>query len=176
MASLRLESSVDAPRIRELLEASFPGPDEADLVDNLRRDGDMVLSFVAEADGFLIGHVLFSRVIVDREPRSSQALALAPLAVHTDYRHRGIGTRLGREAHARLAAMDETLSIVVGEPAYYSRFGYSHHRAARFESEYQSPYLMALSFGAASWEGRLVYPRAFSLLSEDAPLQTDDRI
>jgi putative acetyltransferase len=173
---MRLESAGDAPQIRKLLEASFPGHDEADLVDNLRRDGDIVLSLVAEADGCVIGQVLFSRVSVNGEAGSQPAVALAPLAVHTEYRRRGIGTRLVREAHACLADKGETLSIVVGEPAYYSRFGYSHHRAARFESEYQSPYLMALSFGPAPWDGRLVYPRAFSLLSEDAPLQADDRI
>jgi putative acetyltransferase len=176
MASLRLESAGDAPRLRELLEASFPGPDEADLVDNLRRDGDTVLSLVAEADGFVVGYVLFSRISINGEAGSRQAVALAPLAVLTQFQKQGIGTRLVREAHARLGAMGETLSIVVGEPGYYSRFGYSHCRAARFESEYQSPYLMALSFGAAPWEGRLVYPRAFSLLSEYAPLQADDRI
>src|SRR5688572_8853931 len=105
MASLRLESSVDAPRIRELLEASFPGHDEAALVDNLRQDGDLVLSRVAEADGFVIGHVLFSRVSVNGEAGSQQAVALAPLAVDPAYQHQGIGTRLVREAHARLAAM-----------------------------------------------------------------------
>jgi putative acetyltransferase len=176
MAFLRLESAGDAPQIRALLEASFPGHDEAALVDNLRRDGDTVLSLVAEADGLVIGHVLFSRVTVEREPGSSQALALAPLAVHPDHQRQGTGTRLVREAHACLAEMGETLSIVVGEPAYYSRFGYSHRRAARFKSQYQSPYLMALSFGAAPWEGRLLYPHAFSLLREDAPLQADDRI
>jgi putative acetyltransferase len=176
MISLRLESAADAPQIRKLLEASFPGHDEAGLVDNLRRQGDMVLSLVAEADALVIGHVLFSRVTVEGEPGSSPALALAPLAVHPDYQHQGIGTRLVREGHACLAEMGETLSIVVGEPAYYSRFGYNHRRAARFESKYQSPYLMALSFGPAPWEGRLVYPRAFSLLSEDAPLQADHRV
>jgi putative acetyltransferase len=176
MASLRLESPRDAPFIRELLQASFPGHDEADLVDKLRRDGDIVLSLVAEADGLLIGHVLFSRVIVSGEAGSQQAVALAPLAVLTEHRQRGIGTGLVREAHGRVAAMGETLSIVVGEPGYYSRFGYSNQRAARFESEYQSPYLMAVSFGAAPCEGRLVYPRAFSLLSQDASLQADDRV
>jgi len=176
MALLRLESPGDAPFIRELLEASFPDPDEADLVDNLRRDGDVVLSLVAEAGGLVIGHVLFSRVSVNGEAGSQQAVALAPLAVLTEYRQQGIGTGLVRDAHGRLAAMGEALSIVVGEPAYYTRFGYSHQRAAHFESEYQSPYLMAVCFGAAPAEGRLVYPRAFSLVSEDASLQADHRV
>ena len=54
------------------------------------------------------------------------------------------------------------------------RVGYSNRRVAGFESEYQSPYLMGLSFGAAPWEGRLVYPPAFAALSEDAPLRAHD--
>ena len=45
-----------------------------------------------------------------------------------------------REAHACLAALGETLSVVLGEPGYYGRFGYTNRRAARFECEYQSPY------------------------------------
>jgi putative acetyltransferase len=175
-ATIRLEGRGDAPQIRDLLEASIPGYGEADLVDLLRRDGDIVLSLVAEEDDFVIGHVLFSRLMVENEAGSSPAVALAPLAVYTEYQQHGIATRLVREAHACLAAMGETLSVVLGEPGYYGRFGYSHRRAAHFESAYQSPYLMALSFGAAPWEGRLVYPRAFSLLGDDASLQTDDRV
>jgi putative acetyltransferase len=176
MASFRLEAQGDAPQIRELLEASFPGYGEADLVDVLRRDGDIVLSLVAEESDFIIGHILFSRLMVEGQAGSARAVALAPLAVYTEYQQQGIATRLVREGHACLAAMGETLSVVLGEPSYYGRFGYSHRRAAQFESDYQSPYLMALSFGAAPWEGRLVYPRAFSLLSEDASLQADDRV
>jgi putative acetyltransferase len=174
MASFRLEAQGDATQIRELLEASFPGYGEADLVDVLRRDGDIVLSLVAEESDFIIGHILFSRLTVEGQAGTSRAVALAPLAVYTEYQQHGIATRLVREGHACLAAMGETLSVVLGEPTYYGRFGYSHRRAANFDSDYQSPYLMALSFGAAPWEGRLLYPRAFSLLSEDASLQADD--
>jgi putative acetyltransferase len=176
MASIRLEGRGDAPQIRDLLEASFPNDSEADLVDMLRRDGDMVLSLVAEEDDFVIGHVLFSRLVVETDAGSASAVALAPLAVYTEYQQQGVATRLVREGHACLAAMGETLSVVLGEPSYYGRFGYSHRRAAHFESDYQSPYLMALSFGAAPWEGRLVYPRAFGLLGEDASLPPDDRV
>jgi putative acetyltransferase len=72
--------------------------------------------------------------------------------------------------------MGITLSVVVGEPSYYGRFGYTNRRAALFECHYQSAYLMALSFGAAPWEGRLAYPKAFALLDQDAETEADHRV
>jgi putative acetyltransferase len=110
----------------------------------------------------------------DEEPFT--AVALAPLAVYPEYQNQGLATRLVREGHACLAAMGVKLSVVLGEPSYYGRFGYAHRRASLFASDYQSPYLMAISFGAAPWEGRLVYPDAFAALSDDAALQADDRV
>ena len=172
----RLEEPADALQIRDLLLASFPGFGEADLVSRLRRDGDMVLSLVAEDDGVVVGFVGFSRLRVDGAATQFHAVALAPLAVYPEYQQQGVATRLIRDGHACLAAIGETLSVVVGEPDYYRRFGYSNHRVARFTSDYQSPYLLGLSFGAAPWEGRLIYPPAFAKLSEDAALQADDRV
>ena len=176
MALIRLEGPGDQPAIRDLLEAAFPDRAEADLVDALRRTRALALSLVAEMDDYVVGHVAFSRLFVEEGVARSKAVALAPLAVYTEYQDKGIATRLVREAHAVLASRGETLSVVLGEPQYYRRFGYSHARAARFECEYQSPYLMAVSFGAAPYEGRLVYPPPFAALSEDASLQAHHRV
>lgn len=176
MPLFRLEEPADIPQIRDILEASFPGFGEADLVEALRRDGDLILSLVAEDEGIVIGSICFSRLTIEGGEAPFPAVALAPLAVYPEYQQQGVATRLVREAHACVAAMGETLSIVLGEPGYYSRFGYSNRRAAHFISDYQSPYLMALSFGAAPWEGTLVYPRGFAALTEDAQIQAHDRI
>ncbi|MGH6924722.1 MAG: GNAT family N-acetyltransferase [Propylenella sp.] len=174
LAIMRLEEPRDAGQIRDLLEASFPGFGEAILVDRLRSDGDIDLSLVAEDQGVVIGYIAFSRLVIEGSEHPFHAVALAPLAVYPEYQQQGVATQLVREGHACLAAMGVTLSVVVGEPGYYGRFGYSNRRAARFDCEYQSPYLMALSFGAAPWEGRLVYPKAFQLLSEDAAAKAHD--
>lgn len=173
---IRLEEPRDRDAVRDLLAACFPGFGEADLVDQLRRDGDIVLSLAAEDEGVVIGYVAFSRLKIEGGEGTSPAVALAPLAVYTEYQSQGVATRLVREGHACLAYMGEKLAVVLGEPGYYGRFGYSHRRAAHFDSQYQSPYLMAISFGGAPWEGRLVYPAAFSVLTDDAPLQADDRV
>lgn len=172
--SIRMEQPSDATQIRDLVEASFPGLGEARLVDRLRSDGDLVLSLVAEDGGVVVGYIAFARIIVEGAEAPFSAVALAPLAVYSDYQGQGVATQLVREGHACLAFLGETLSVVLGEPQYYGRFGYSNRRVAGFESEYQSAYLMGLSFGAAPWEGRLVYPTAFGALAEDAPLQAHD--
>lgn len=177
MAQIRLEGPGDVPEIRDLLEACFPGFGEADLVDTLRSDGDIVLSLAAEDENVVVGYIAFSRLFVEGDDGRASAVALAPLAVYPEYQQQGIATRLIRDGHACLAAMGEKLSVVVGEPGYYTRFGYSHRRAAGFECDYQSPYLMAISFGAAPSVGRLIYPAAFAALGGgDATLQADDRV
>ncbi len=89
------------------------------------------------------------------------AVALAPLAVEPSFHGTGIGGALIREAHLRLKDAGETLSIVLGEPAYYGRFGYAHDRAAGFDSDYQCDALQALAWNdAAPTTGALVYARA----------------
>ena len=74
---------------------------------------------------------------------------------------RGIGGALIREAHIRLKDAGETLAVVLGDPAYYGRFGYSHARAEKFDSEYQGDALQALDLGRGAEAGRLVYASAF---------------
>ena len=61
--------------------------------------------------------------------------------------------------------------MVLGDPAYYGRFGYTHERAAKFESDYQCEALQALAWGDAPESGRLVYASAFS--SDSQPDQLD---
>ncbi|RWF10402.1 MAG: N-acetyltransferase, partial [Mesorhizobium sp.] len=94
--------------------------------------------------------------------KSFSAVALAPLAVEPSFHGTGIGGALIREAHIRLKEAGEALAVVLGDPAYYGRFGYSHARAEKFESEYQGEALQALAWGEAPETGRLVYASAFS--------------
>lgn len=159
---IRPEEPKDREAIRALLVGAFASRVEANLVDALRDAGDIVLSLVAERTGEIRGHILFSRLIVQNADDAFSAVSLAPLAVHPDHQGEGIGTALVDDAHLRLERLGERLAVVLGDPAYYGRFGYTHERAEGFESAYQGAGLQALAWANAPHSGRLDYARAFS--------------
>jgi putative acetyltransferase len=162
MMSIRAATPRDREAIRLVEEHAFGQQTEAGLVDALVRDGDAVVELVAEEEGQVVGHVLFSRLLVEQAGGSFAAVALAPLAVEPSFHGTGIGGALVREAHIRLKNAGEKLAVVLGDPAYYGRFGYSHARAGKFESDYQCEALQALTWGEAPESGRLVYAPAFN--------------
>ena len=159
---IRTATLADRTEIRTLLEAAFGQPDEATLVGALVSAGEAVLELVAETNGRIIGHILFSRLTVEGGERGFRPVALAPLAVAPEHQRLGIGAALVEDAHNRLSEAGERLSIVLGDPAYYGRFGYAHARAGAFDSDYQCDALQALAWGDAPKRGRLVYPAPFA--------------
>lgn len=162
MTSIRAATPRDREAIRLVEEHAFAQQAEAGLVDALVESGDAVVELVAVEDGQVVGHVLFSRLFVEQDGKEFPAVALAPLAVEPNFHGTGIGGALIREAHIKLRDAGEKLSLVLGEPAYYGRFGYTHSRAAKFESDYQCEALQALAWDDAPESGRLVYASAFS--------------
>ena len=159
---IRPAEPADRAGIRDVELQAFGQPAEADLVEALVAAGDVVLELVAMSEDEIVGHVLFSRLFVENGTDRFPAVALAPLSVKPKRQDSGIGTALVEAAHALLKDAGETLSIVLGEPSYYGRFGYAHERAAAFASDYQCEALQALAWGDAPMAGRLVYARAFS--------------
>lgn len=159
--TVRPAVSEDRAAIRIVEARAFGRDDEADLVEALVAAGDDVLELIAEQDGRIVGHVLFTRLKVRGAAQDISAVALAPLAVLPEFRKAGIGSALVEEAHRLLQGRGETLAVVLGDPAYYRRFGYSHARAAGFDSVFQCAELMALAWGDAPFGGRLVYAPAF---------------
>jgi putative acetyltransferase len=162
MISIRTAQPRDRAAIRLVEEHAFGQKAEAGLVDALVDRGDAVVELVAEEDGQVVGHILFSRLYVVQGHKKFSAVALAPLAVEPSFHGSGIGGALIREAHVRLKAAGEKLSVVVGDPAYYGRFGYSHERARKFESDYQGEAMQAVAWHEAPDSGRLAYAVAFS--------------
>ncbi|QNE32719.1 N-acetyltransferase [Sphingomonas sp. NBWT7] len=144
--AIRPAAAADVPRIDALLRACFPAPDEADLVRELCLAGDMVLTMVAddEATGETVGAVVFSRMAVSVNDRPVAAVALAPIAVAPAYRRQGVADALIHAAHERLEAAGVVLSFVLGDPAFYARFGYDAAVARNFASPYAGEHLMAL--------------------------------
>jgi putative acetyltransferase len=160
--TIRPEAGADMAAIHAVNVAAFRGEVEAALVDRLRADGDLVLSLVAEINGRIVGHIAFSRLTIAASHGDFAAVSLAPLAVHPDFQHRGIASELVAAAHRILRERGETLSIVVGHPDYYPRFGYNRVRAEGFESAYQGDAFMACAFAEAPRNGSVKYPAAFS--------------
>lgn len=136
---IRPEAPGDAAAVSALLTRAFGGPAEADLVDRLRADGDAAISLVADRGG-VCGHVLLSPMVAP-----FPALALAPLAVAPERQRQGIGAAL---VTAALAAAAEWRAVfVLGDPAYYGRFGFDAALAAGFDSPYAGPHLMVRPLG-----------------------------
>jgi putative acetyltransferase len=135
---------------------------EADLIDGLRAGGSSVFSLVAVAGGHLVGHVMYSQL-----EHPDCALGLAPVAVAAAWRRRGIAATLIREGLSRARADGWASVFVLGDPAYYNRFGFAASLADGFVSPYAGPHLMALALrsGAlAERSGDLRYPPAFAAL------------
>jgi putative acetyltransferase len=154
----------DAPGIRAVHVAAFPTAVEADLVEQLHRDGDVVLSLVAAEGETIIGHVLLSRLTADGDGRAVRAVGLAPVAVLPDRQRQGIGAALVAEAVARMRGEGEDFVFLLGAPAYYRRFGFAPETAAPFASPYAGPYFMALALcdAAVPESGRADYAAAFA--------------
>ena len=159
---IRPEAADDAGSVRDVLRAAFQGEAEATLADELRADGDIVLSLVAvdQNDG-VVGYVAFPRLSVAGVP----CAALAPVAVAPEYQRRGIGQALIEQGMSMLRQRGEKLVFVLGEPAYYARFGFDPTTAAAFTSDYSGPYFMASRADGAPASGAVRYPPAFARLS-----------
>ena len=122
----RLERPGEEGEIRDVVRAAF-GPEEGveRIVDDLRRSDAWVgLSFVAEYEGRLVGHVSFTRSLLDAPNRLVEVLVLSPLSVQPERQGRGIGSALVRYALRELEERSEPLVFLEGSPAYYARFGF----------------------------------------------------
>lgn len=161
---VRPEGRDDAGAIRKLLLAAFPTRLEADLVERLRQDFDSEISLVAEAGGEIVGYVMLSRMKAEGDGRVYRALGLGPVAVFPERQRQGAGRTLIEHALAAARLLGEELVFVLGEPAYYGRFGFSPDCAKPFASPYAGPYLMvhALADIPMPAQGRADYAPAFA--------------
>ncbi|MEJ2858202.1 MULTISPECIES: GNAT family N-acetyltransferase [unclassified Saccharothrix] len=121
---IRRETVSDVEPIAGVTEAAFaerPGG-EVWLVGALREDAGWIpeLSLVAELGGEVVGHVVCTRGRVDAVP----ALGLGPLSVRPDVQGRGVGKALMHAVLGAAEALGEPLVALLGDPAYYSRFGF----------------------------------------------------
>ena len=132
---IRPEAGADSRAVYAVNAAAFPTEAEAKLVDALRAAGRAIVSLVAVLDGRVVGHVLFSPVSVETG-ESGDGARLAPVAVMPDLHRRGIGGALVRAGLAAVAAAGFRYCVVLGDPAYYSRFGFERASAVGLGNEY----------------------------------------
>lgn len=161
---IRSEKAADARAIFSLTAAAFLGHPHSQqteqwIVDALREAGVLSLSLVAEKKGALVGHVAFSPVgIADGSP---EWYGLGPVSVVPAWQGRGVGTALIAEGLARLQAEGALGCVVLGEPAYYGRFGFVHHPGLVLDGV-PPDYFQALPFGAHLAQGVVHYHAAFA--------------
>jgi putative acetyltransferase len=163
--ALRLTEKVAplAETIAGLVAAAFGGRDEARLVEALRAEGAVVAELAALEGGQVAGHVLFSAV--KAEPATLAVAALAPVAVSPERQGAGIGGALIRAGLELCRVRGVEAVAVVGDPAYYTRFGFARETARAFSSVYRGPHFMALELAPGALAGgtwTLAYPRAFA--------------
>ena len=128
--SIRPEKPSDADAVCAVLEAAFPTKTESRLVNLLREHGKAQVSLVAEVDGKVVGHILFSPVSADSPAGTVWGTGLAPIAVLPSRQRQGIGKRLMEEGLAACRRAGFAFAVVLGDPEYYHRSGFE--RAGRY--------------------------------------------
>lgn len=160
------QNPAERAAIRAVNEAAFGQRDEADLVEQLRAEGQALASIVAEVEGRIVGHLLFSRAWIDGPNDTVPVVALAPMAVLPEHQQRGIGGRLIRHGLDLLRGQGEKIVIVVGHPDYYPSFGFSSKRAEMIESPFPKNAFMALELKTGALDGiagKVRYPACFGV-------------
>ena len=150
---IRSETAKDVDSIRSVNDLAFEQDAEGKLVDELRGGDFVVLSMVAELDGKVIAHILYSKLLITKNGQSTDALALAPMAVTPRYQRLGIGSQLIRASLDLCREQGHKIVIVLGHPNYYPRFGFSARLARRLQSPYAGDSFMALELVEGSLRG-----------------------
>lgn len=151
---IRAETEADGAGVRAVNEAAFETPAEADLVEALRRKDVSLVSLVAEIEGGVVGHILFSPVSLTGHGHL-KLMGLAPMAVVPDHQCKGIGSALVREGLARCKDLGYCAVVVVGHAEYYPRFGFvpAHRHGLRCEYEVPADVFMVAELEAGALNG-----------------------
>lgn len=128
---IRREIPDEFLKIYELVKIAFQtakvsNGKEQDFVDQLRSGCSYIpeLALVAEEDGKLVGHIMFTRAHIVNGDTKYETLLVAPLSVVLDSRNKGIGSGLIKEGFKLAREMGYKSVVLVGDPAYYHRFGF----------------------------------------------------
>jgi predicted N-acetyltransferase YhbS len=144
--SIRQETPEDYTWVIELTEKAFETMEfsdgkEGQLVDNLRKAPTFIekLSLVAELNGQVIGHILFSPMQIKNEQESFESLVLGPVSVLPEFQKMGIGGQLILAGHQKARELGFQSVILIGHPEYYPRFGYKPASGWGIKTHYELP-------------------------------------
>nr|WP_298101912.1 N-acetyltransferase [uncultured Shinella sp.] len=160
---LRPEREDDIDAIRRLTETAFKTALHADgtehvIIDRLRAAGALALSLVVEMDGVIVGHVAFSPVSLS--DGSADWYGLGPISVDPAHQGGGIGGMLVRDGLERLKGLGAAGCVLLGDPAYYSRFGFVS--GSRLTLDGVPPeYFMHVAFSPVYGGGTVTYHPGF---------------
>ena len=163
---IRPETPADYAAVYEVNKLAFDNRDaEPRLVEALRGLPG-VISLVAELDGQVVGHILFTPIYIETANGNILAVSLAPLAVRPGYQNQGIGAVLSRRGLDECLAQGHRIAIVLGHPNYYPRFGFSAVLAKPLLCPWGDcgEAWMALELVPGALEGvtgKVVYPKPF---------------
>ena len=156
---IRDERPGDEARIYEVTKTAFaPMPysdgNEQDCVNQLRADGDLTVSLVAEIDDVIVGHIAFSPVFFDGVIDSWYGLG--PVSVWPDLQKQGVGKALIEAGLEEIKKLGAKGCVLIGDPAYYHRFGFIADGRITYR-DLESKYVQWLSIGTEKPSGNLVY-------------------
>jgi predicted N-acetyltransferase YhbS len=161
---IRAEAAEDTEAIHRLTKiafanAKFSSHTEHFIVDALRKAGELTISLVAvTVDGRVVGHVAMSPVIISSGTKDWYGLG--PVSVAPDQQRKGIGSALVKEALTRLRTLGGHGCVLLGDPAFYSRFGFSNQSSLEYLSAPRE-HFQALSFDAYMPAGSIQFQPAF---------------
>lgn len=165
---LRPEEPADVGGIHTAVVRAFGSSVIGELVDRLRASPDWIpgLSFVAEREGRIIGHVLFTRSLLDAPQRLVDVLVLSPVSVDPDEQGKGVGSALIQHGLETVSLLPEPLVFLEGSPTYYARFGFEAAGPLGFRRpSLRIPELAFQALRLPTYEpwmtGTLVYSRVF---------------
>lgn len=169
MITIRAQTTADHDAIDALTYAAFenhphhaPGatPTEHLIIRRLRAAGSLDLSLVAEINGQIVGHIAFSAVTISGE--NKHWYGLGPVSVCRKYQHKGIGSTLIRAGLAEYKSQGAKGIVLLGEPAYYARFGFKANPSLTF-SGVPPEYFLSLSLDETKTRptGDVTYHPAF---------------
>jgi putative acetyltransferase len=163
---IRAEEQRDWAAVHAVNVSAFETPAEANLVDALREQAQPLVSLIAEDNGAIVGHIMFSPVSLSGNT-VLKIMGLAPMAVAPEHQRKGIGSALVRAGLEQCKQLGIGAVVVLGHPTYYPRFGFLSSTSFGIGCEYEVPeeVFMVVELEAGflrSASGKVKYHAAFS--------------